>query len=235
MFIRIVLLSIGLFFNYAAHAQNYQTPPHFVQTYDTQTKLTPAQALTKLQDGNVRFLNNQMRQRDFALQTKLTAQGQAPFAVILSCMDSRGSPEILFDQGIGDIFSLRVAGNVINDDILASLEFGTKVVGSKLIVVMGHTQCGAVDAACSNVKLGHITKLLANITPAVNQVQGKECTLERVNAIARENVLNMMQIIPQQSSIIQTLVDSKKILIVGAMHDLATGKITFFDKDGNSI
>lgn len=214
--------------------QNYQTPKNYIQTKESLSALTPQAALQKLMDGNTRFLNNNMRQRDFALQAKTTAtQGQAPFAVILSCMDSRGSPEILFDQGIGDIFSLRVAGNVISKDMLASLEYATAVVGSKIIVVMGHSHCGAVESACKNVQLGNITSLLAKIRPAVDAVKtaSSQCDEATVNQIAKQNVLDNIAGIAKESTLIKNLLTQKKIAIVGAFQDLNTGKVTFFNKD----
>lgn len=217
-----------------ASGQNYHTPKNYIQTKESLAALTPQAALKKLVDGNARFLNNDMRQRDLALQAKTTAtQGQAPFAVVLSCMDSRGSPEILFDQGIGDIFSLRVAGNVISKDMIASLEYATVVVGSKIIVVMGHSHCGAVESACKNVQLGNITALLAKIKPAVNAVKtsSSQCDEATVNKIAKQNVLDNITAITQESALIKDLRSQNKIAIVGAFQDLNTGKITFFDKD----
>lgn len=220
-------------------AKGYPTPVHYIQTSETQAQITPLTAIKKLQAGNQRFLDNKMRHRDYALQTKTTAQeGQAPFAVILSCMDSRGSPDILFDQGIGDIFSLRVAGNILNKDISGSLEYATVVVGAKLILVMGHSKCGAVEASCKGIKLGNITSLLSKITPAVQKIKDSHaliCNKETVDRIAKQNVLNVMRAIPQESILIRNLKAEQKIAIVGAFHDLSTGKISMFDDSGKDI
>lgn len=225
----ILIIQVLLFSNLAL-AESYPTPKHYIQTRESQALITTDGAVKKLQDGNKRFLEHKMRNRDYALQAKTTAaNGQAPFAVILSCMDSRGAPEIIFDQGIGDIFTLRVAGNVINQDIIASLEYATKVIGSKLIVVMGHTQCGAVEAACKDVQLGNITALLSQIKPAVAQVKEAQstCDQETVDRIAKQNVINVMQAIPKESTIISDLLHQGKIKIIGAMHNLKTGKVDF--------
>lgn len=222
----------------ASTATAYSTPANYIQTPESQASLTPNDALRKLLDGNNRFLRSNMRNRDYALQLRTTAQqGQAPFAVILSCMDSRGAPEIIFDQGIGDIFSLRVAGNILNQDNIASMEYGTQVLGSKVVLVMGHTHCGAVDAACHNVELGNVTSLLEKIRPAVSQINksNKTCDATVVNAIAKQNVLNIVKNIPTQSTILSQLIKQKKLIIVGAMHDLDTGKVTFFGEDGQNI
>ena len=140
------------------------------QTKETQEVLSPKDALNLLVDGNKRFVQNLKAQRDLLSQVKQTSTGQFPFAVILGCIDSRTPMELIFDQGIGDIFSVRVAGNIINEDVLGSMEYSCKVAGSKVLVVMGHTKCGAVTAACKGVKLGNITPLLAKIQPAVDVI-----------------------------------------------------------------
>ncbi len=206
----------------------------YIQTAKTQAALTPQTALKKLEDGNERFLKGKMRNRSYYIQTKLTAKkGQAPFAVVLSCMDSRGSPEIIFDQGIGDIFSLRVAGNVLNTDNIASIEYATEISKAKIILIMGHTKCGAVEAACDNVEMGNITELLAKIKPAVTKIKKASrgpCSSELVNDIAKQNVLNIIQNLPHQSKIVTQLLAERKVIIVGAIHNLATGKVTFFDE-----
>lgn len=228
--IYLMLVLQGLFVSDLAFAESYPTPKHYIQTRESQASITPNAAIKKLEDGNKRFLEDKMRNRDFSLQARTTAiNGQAPFAVILSCMDSRGSPEIIFDQGIGDVFSVRVAGNVINTDIIASLEYATKVVGSKLIVVMGHTQCGAIEAACKNVQLGNITALLSQIKPAVAQVKESQsaCDQQTVDTIAKQNVINVVHAIPKESELISDLLQQGKIKIIGAMHNLKTGKVDF--------
>ncbi|OAI48566.1 carbonic anhydrase [Gammaproteobacteria bacterium SCGC AG-212-F23] len=196
--------------------------------------MTPAIALNLLKEGNSRFVSGKMKNRNFLQQAKLTKKGQHPFAFILSCMDSRGSPELIFDQGIGDIFAGRVAGNVINDDQLGGMEFATQVMGAHIIVVMGHTSCGAVKGACSHVTLGNLTQLVNKITPAVNTVKKDSHTAsldcdkaETVDMIAKQNVLNMIQQITEKSPVVKKLVDDNQVIIVGAMHNLATGVVTF--------
>lgn len=210
---------------------------HDIQTKKTQSTLTPKDAILKLELGNKRFFENQIRNRNYIQQAKLTAiQGQAPFAVILSCMDSRGSIEIIFDLSIGDVFSLRVAGNILNDDILGSLEFATKVSGAKAILVLGHTQCGAVEAACQGQHLGHISDIVNKINPAVAKVREKTsfqtCTPDILNAIVKQNILNTIRQIPDQSPIIFDLIQHTKIVIVGGIHELDTGRVLFFDSEG---
>ena len=212
-----------------------------ILTSEKQKNITPTQALKRLKVGNERFLTSKMAHRDLlSVASYMAKHGQSPFAVVLNCIDSRSIPEIIFDQGIGDIFTARVAGNVINTDILASMEYATKVAGAKLIVIMGHTHCGAVDAACQGVKMGNITELLEKIQPAVSQVEKntklRSCqSLKLLDQIAKQNVLNMIEETLQESPIIQSQVKEKKIIIVGAMHDIATGKVIFFDKDGKTI
>lgn len=201
-------------------------------------KITPKQALTFLKEGNQRFLANKDENRDDrALSQYYAKHGQQPFAVVLSCIDSRSVAELVFDQGIGDLFTLRVAGNVISDDMLASMEYATKFVGSRLLVVMGHTQCGAVQAACKHITEGHIGGLIKMILPAVNameeRMKTKDCTDEKlINAIAKQNVLNMLKLIPEQSTIIRKLIDSGDVLLVGALNNISTGVVTFFDPSG---
>lgn len=208
----------------------------YTQTSQTNKSMTADKGLQMLKDGNIRFLSGQSKGRDLLKQAKLTAaKGQYPFAIILSCMDSRGSPELIFDQGIGDVFSTRLAGNVLDADQLGGMEFATKVVGSHLIVVMGHTRCGAVAGSCGGVELGSLTQLLQKIQPAVDAVKKARNTdkLDCANTaivddIAKQNVLNVMQDIKNQSKIISDLVASGEVKIVGAMQDLRTGEVTFF-------
>lgn len=193
--------------------------------------MTPADILQGLSDGNQRFYTDSKLKRA-SLQSKgeLAAQvGQSPKAVILCCMDSRSIPEIVFDQSIADIFTLRVAGNVVNKDILASMEFATKFVGSKLIVVMGHTACGAIKGACNNVKSGNLTHLLKTIQPAVEAVdKNRNCKDDQIiNKIAEKNVENMIHQIINESNTIKEQLDKKEIAIVGAMHNLESGKVEF--------
>lgn len=199
-----------------------------------QAEISPAEALELLKEGNDRFVSDKMLERDLNAQVAQTAQGQYPYAVVLGCIDSRVSPELVFDQGIGDIFSARIAGNFVNTDILGSMEFATKVAGSKLIVVLGHSECGAVKGACDHVALGNLTQTLSNIGPAVYAVD--EVIGERnsknpafVDAVAHMNVRMTVDNILERSAIIQEMVDNGELLVVGAMHDISTGKVTFLD------
>lgn len=184
----------------------------YTQTSQSALNMTPKLALQKLEDGNKRFVKGTMRNRNLINQAKLTKKAQYPFAVILSCMDSRGSPELIFDQGIGDVFSVRVAGNVVDPDQLGSMEYATKAVGSRVIVVLGHTSCGAIRGACEGAQLGNLTQLLDKITPAVATVN-KELEQTKpncndaaiVNKIAEQNVRDIIQTIKKNSPIINRL------------------------------
>jgi carbonic anhydrase len=198
--------------------------------------ITPAQALKLLKKGNFRFINNLKINRDLLEQVNETKEGQWPFAAILSCIDSRTSAELIFDQGLGDIFSIRIAGNVISDYILGSLEFATAIANSKLIVVLGHTNCGAIKGACDHVQMGNLTKLLDAIQPAVEMEKsfkkdrnGKN--LPFVDTVARHNVKHSIDEILTRSEVIRDLVKEGKIGIVAAMYDVATGKVSFFEKE----
>jgi carbonic anhydrase len=202
------------------------------QTAETQAALTPMEALEMLKEGNERFVNGEMMERDYTQQVAITGGGQYPFGVVLSCIDSRTSPEILFDQGLGDLFSPRIAGNFVNADILGSMEFATAAAGSKVIVVLGHTECGAVKGACDNVELGNLTHTLSNIAPAVysvTDVSGPRTSAnsEFVNAVAHENVDITVQNIIERSPVMKGLVESGDLIVVGAMYDVATGVVTF--------
>lgn len=209
----------------------------YTQTSESQKLMTPDIALQKLKEGNARFVNGQIKNRNLLKQAKLTSKkGQYPFAIILSCIDSRGAPELIFDQGIGDTFSTRLAGNVVDADQLGGIEYATKVIGSRLIVVMGHTQCGAVAGSCSGVELGVLTQLLQKIYPAVKSVKKANKTSELncqdvniVNAIAEQNVRNAVAEIKSKSKIVSDLISSGDVKVVGAMHDIRTGKVTFLD------
>jgi carbonic anhydrase len=203
-------------------------------TQEAQTAITPAKALEMLKQGNERFVRGKMKKRDLLAQVKQTSKGQFPFAAIVSCLDSRTQPEYLFDQGIGDIFVARVAGNFVNDDILGSLEFATKLAGAKLIVVMGHTECGAIKGACDAAQLGLLTATLANINPAVNAVRGdytpRTSKNEKfVQAVTKMNVQLTMQKLRDRSVVLREMIDKGEIGLVGAMYDVSTGKVTFFE------
>jgi carbonic anhydrase len=196
-----------------------------------QEAMTPAQALKRLKAGNGRFVSGQSLQRDLAAERVATASGQYPFAVVLSCVDSRTSSELVFDQGIGDIFNARVAGNVLNDDILGSMEFACKVAGAKLIAVIGHSKCGAVKGVCSGVQLGNLTGLLAKIKPAADAVPttGDPSDYAHVDAVARENVRLVMAQIKERSPILGELIRDGKVALVGGMYDLDSGKVSFLE------
>jgi len=203
-------------------------------TKEMQSALTPLLALNLLKDGNRRFVSNLKINRNLLQQANETSDGQHPFAVILSCIDSRTSAELIFDQGLGDIFSVRIAGNIVNDDILGSMEFGCKVAGAKIIVVLGHTKCGAVKGACDNVELGNLTGLIAKIKPAVdgelttldNRNSGNASFVENVTAL---NVSSSLKNILLKSPIIAEMVKNEEIIIVGGVHDISTGEVNFFE------
>jgi carbonic anhydrase len=204
------------------------------QTKESQSKMTPQSALQMLKDGNKRFLTETEVHRDLIGQVHKTADGQFPFAIILSCIDSRTSSELLFDQGIGDVFNTRIAGNIIDEDILGGMEYSCKVVGAKLILVVGHTHCGAIKGACDDVKLGNLTALVSKIKGPVQSVKtekGEERTSknhEFVEHVAKANVLNSIAEIKSKSSILKEMVDKGEIMIVGAMYDVDTGEVTFY-------
>lgn len=195
---------------------------------------TPEAALEALMAGNERFVSGKPLRQDFKRQIDKTADGQAPYATVLSCLDSRIPPEIIFDQGIGDLFVGRVAGNVEDIHMLGSFEFAKVVKGTKVLVVMGHTSCGAVGGACENVKLGSLTHLLAEIRPAVELVQSRHpdedvCKVPHVDEIAEENVVRTVRDIREKSQAIADLEAEGRLKVIGAMYDIATGKVRFID------
>jgi carbonic anhydrase len=201
---------------------------------EMQSAISPKMALELLKDGNKRFVNNLKINRNLLQQANETSDGQHPFAVILSCIDSRTSAELIFDQGLGDIFSVRIAGNIVNEDILGSMEFGCKVAGAKIIVVLGHTKCGAVKGACDDVKLGNLTSLISKIKPAVEQeMTTKEnrtsANSEFVENVAELNVQLSVRNILLNSPIIAEMVKNDEISIVGGVHEISTGEVKFFD------
>lgn len=199
------------------------------QTKEIQDNLTPKCAHDILVEGNKRFSENLKAQRNLKDQVFQTSEGQFPFAVILSCIDSRTSAELVFDQGIGDLFSIRIAGNVVNKDILGSMEYACKVAGSKIVVVMGHTKCGAVTAACKNVELGNITSLLGKIKPAIDLVRQSddEMTAEEIEKVNVNNVQHSIARIREESPILAEMEKSGEIEIVGANYDVNTGVVEF--------
>ena len=202
-------------------------------TKEMQDAITPVMALNLLKEGNKRFVNNLKINRNLLQQANETSDGQHPFAVILSCIDSRTSAELIFDQGLGDVFSVRIAGNIINEDILGSMEFGCKVAGSKIIVVLGHTKCGAIKGACDHVEMGNLTTLLNKIKPSVDE----ELTIkdnrnsynsEFVEKVAIINVKRTVNSISERSPILKEMIESGTIGIVGGIHDISTGLVTFY-------
>ena len=204
-------------------------------TKETQTTMTPDKSLRFLKEGNQRFQNNLKANRNLLEQVNDTSEGQFPFATILSCIDSRVSAELVFDQGLGDIFSVRIAGNFVNEDILGSMEFACKLAGTKLIVVLGHTSCGAIKGACDHAEMGNLTKLIEKITPAVNAVsepkdesQRTSKNLDFVNEVSKKNVELTIQRIHDESPILTDMEKSGEIKIVGAMYDINTGAVEFY-------
>ena len=201
---------------------------------ETQAQMTPRKALEFLQEGNKRFVNNLKAHRDLLEQANATIDGQWPFATILSCIDSRTSSELIFDQGLGDVFSVRIAGNIVNTDILGSMEFACKVAGSKLIVVLGHSKCGAVKGACDHIEMGNLTELLSKIQPSV--YQEKTTTEDRtsknatfVENVAKINVKRSVKSIIERSYILEQMLEKGEIGIIGAMHNIETGKVKFYN------
>ncbi len=205
------------------------------QTKESQSALTPQTALEALTEGNKRFLSQSPAERSVIEQVRATATGQYPFACVLSCIDSRVPVEMVFDQGVGDLFSARIAGNFVNDDILGSMEFACKLAGSKVIMVLGHTSCGGVKGACDNAELGLLTQMLGKIKPAVDAVATAPGTdrssknTEFVNRVAAENVRMNVKAIPQRSAVLKELVDSGELIVVGAMYNVASGEVTMVD------
>jgi carbonic anhydrase len=207
-------------------------------TKEMQAAITPPMALDLLKEGNKRFINNLKVNRNLLQQVNETSDGQHPFAVILSCIDSRTSAELIFDQGLGDVFSIRIAGNIINDDILGSMEFGCKVAGSKIIVVLGHTKCGAIKGACDHVEMGNLTGLITKILPAVDE---ESTTKENRNSgnpdfvenVATINVKRTVQSIMDRSPILKEMIKNGQIGIVGGMYDITTGEVHFYSDTSN--
>lgn len=204
-------------------------------TKETQAQITPRKALEILQDGNDRFIKNLKANRNLLQQANETVEGQWPFATILSCIDSRTSAELIFDQGLGDIFSVRIAGNVINTDILGSMEFACKIAGSKLIVVLGHSKCGAVKGACDHVEMGNLTELLSKLQPAV-YAESETVGIDKRNSknskfvenVSSLNVRRGVKNIIERSFILEEMLDKGEIGIVGAMYNIDTGKVEFY-------
>jgi carbonic anhydrase len=223
----LVAVGFGLSASSAGAAQSCKA-----QSKETQKAITPEMALQMLKDGNARFAQGKMLNCDYMQQVQATGDGQFPFAAIVGCIDSRASNELIFDQGIGDIFSARVAGNFINDDMLGSLEFACAAAGAKLILVVGHTECGAIKGACDDVVLGNLTQTLANLKPAVAAVTGHEADRSSgnsafVQAVADKNVELTIGRIRERSSILKGMADKGEIGLAGAMYDVHTGQVSF--------
>lgn len=205
-------------------------------TKETQATMTPEKSLQVLKDGNVRFQNNIKADRDLMDQMSDTSGGQFPFATVLSCIDSRVSSELIFDQGLGDIFSVRIAGNFVNEDILGSMEFACKLAGTKLLVVLGHTACGAVKGACDHAEMGNLTKLIEKITPAVNAVSTPveaeartSANIDFVNEVSKKNVHLTIDRIVNESPILAEMQANGEINIIGGMYDINTGAVAFYE------
>jgi carbonic anhydrase len=201
-------------------------------TKELQEQITPDTAFDLLKEGNKRFINNLKANRNLLQQANETSDGQHPFAVILSCIDSRTSAEIIFDQGLGDVFSIRIAGNIVNEDILGSMEFACKVAGSKIIVVLGHSKCGAVQGACNHVEMGNLTSLLSKIRPAIDDeetIQNNRSAdnPEFVEKVTIVNVKRTMKDIVERSPIIKEMLEENEIKLIGGYHELSTGKVIF--------
>jgi carbonic anhydrase len=206
------------------------------QTKEMQARMTPNSSLEELKKGNLRFTGKNALNRNLLQQVDETSTGQYPYATILSCIDSRVSSELIFDQGIGDIFSVRIAGNFINEDILGSMEFACKLAGTKLVVVLGHTACGAVKGACDHARLGNLTALINKIEPAVAAVaEPKDEALRNsgnidfVNEVAAKNVMMTINNIRAKSQVLAEMEAQSEIKIIGGMYDIKTGGVTFYE------
>jgi len=204
-------------------------------TKEIQAAIAPNMALELLKEGNKRFVNNLKANRNLLQQANETSDGQHPFAVILSCIDSRTSAELIFDQGLGDVFSVRIAGNIVNEDILGSMEFACKLAGAKIIVVLGHSKCGAVKGACDHAEMGNLTALLSKIRPAVDDET--ETTENRsskngifVENVAAINVKRTVKAIMERSTILSQMISNGEIGIIGGMHELSTGEVIFYEE-----
>ena len=231
-----LICSLTWFFSSLAFSSASETPLlGKTISQKKQQQMSPKQALKRLKDGNQRFLTHKQIPRDYVKQAYQSSYGQFPFAIILNCMDSRSVPELFFDQGLADLFTVRVAGNILNDDIVGSMEFATKIVLSRLIVVLAHTSCGAVVGACKGVQLGHLTDILDKIKPVVQpsmqKMSLKNCNDPKlVDEIAKANALSVVKEIQEKSPIIKELIDKNQIGIVAGLHDIKTGQVTFFEE-----
>ena len=208
----------------------------YTHTKETQSKMTPESSLQNLREGNKRFQENVRLSRNLVQQVRETASGQYPYATVLSCIDSRVSSELIFDQGMGDLFSIRIAGNFVNEDILGSMEFACKLAGTKLVVVLGHTACGAVKGACDHARLGNLTTLINKIEPAVAAVSEpadeslrNSKNIDFVNQVAEKNVMMTIENIRNQSPVLVEMEKNREIKIIGGMYDISNGEVTFYN------
>ena len=208
----------------------------YTHTKETQFKMTPESSLQNLREGNKRFQENVRLSRNLVQQVRETASGQYPYATVLSCIDSRVSSELIFDQGMGDLFSIRIAGNFVNEDILGSMEFACKLAGTKLVVVLGHTACGAVKGACDHARLGNLTTLINKIEPAVAAVSEpadeslrNSKNIDFVNQVAEKNVMMTIENIRNQSPVLVEMEKNHEIKIIGGMYDISNGEVTFYN------
>jgi carbonic anhydrase len=227
------LLSAGIVSGFGLAARPLWADQLYItQNQNSRAAMTPQKAQQMLVDGNTRFVQDKLLARDYKQQVEVTGNGQYPFAAIVGCIDSRVPNELIFDQGIGDIFSTRVAGNFVNDDILGSLEFACALSGAKLIVVVGHSECGAIKGACDDVVFGNLTRALANIKPAVAAVPGYESDRTSKNpafvqAVAEKNVELTLAKIRERSPILKAMADKGDIALAGAMYDVRSGEVAF--------
>jgi carbonic anhydrase len=227
------LLSAGIVSGFGLAARPLWADQLYItQNQNSRAAMTPQKAQQMLVDGNTRFVQDKLLARDYKQQIEVTGNGQYPFAAIVGCIDSRVPNELIFDQGIGDIFSTRVAGNFVNDDILGSLEFACALSGAKLIVVVGHSECGAIKGACDDVVFGNLTRALANIKPAVAAVPGYESDRTSKNpafvqAVAEKNVELTLAKIRERSPILKAMADKGDIALAGAMYDVHSGNVAF--------
>ena len=208
----------------------------YTHTKETQSKMTPELSLQNLREGNKRFQENVRLSRNLVQQVRETASGQYPYATVLSCIDSRVSSELIFDQGMGDLFSIRIAGNFVNEDILGSMEFACKLAGTKLVVVLGHTACGAVKGACDHARLGNLTTLINKIEPAVAAVSEptdeslrNSKNIDFVNQVAEKNVMMTIENIRDQSPVLAEMEANNEIKIIGGMYNISNGEVTFYN------
>ena len=203
-------------------------------TKESQHTMTPERALEFLREGNHRFVSNLKANRNLLEQVNDTREGQFPFATILSCIDSRTSAELIFDQGLGDIFSIRLAGNVVSDEVLGSMEFACRVAGSRVLVVLGHTSCGAIKGACDNVQLGNLSTLINRIQPSVyleRTTEGARTSANRdfVERVAHIHVRRSVDAIVERSVVLRSMIEQGEIALIGGMYDVSTGVVTFMD------